>query len=117
MEGEEERRRLDVVERRRDLERHVRVDDRVLGVAAERADRARHDPPSQPLLEPGAGRVDDPDDLHAQRVRQRRVHGEVAPLAAVDLVLVQHRRVHADPQLPRARLGTIDVDEGQRVER
>ena len=62
-----------------------------------------------PAPEPGVaavpGRDHLADDLHAERVGQRRVDRPVAAEAAVDLVVVERRRRGADDELARALPG------------
>ena len=111
----EERRRLHVVELLRRLERHGRRAHGELGVGPCGPVAAERHPLPHPRLGTGPGADDLTDALHAERVRQRRIDGEVAAMAAVHLVVVEDAGRGSHQQLPRARLGIGNVDQLQRL--
>ena len=114
MEGKEEGGRLDIGQLCGGLERHRRRAGHQVGVGAGGAPAGGGHPFADPGLASWSGPDDLADALHAQRVGDRRIDGQVTPAATVDLVVVEDAGGGANQDLPRARdrLGDIDHLQG-----
>ena len=107
MEGQRERRRLDVVELGR--RRPPGPSERLLGEPAERLGGDADDPLAHPFLGARSGGVDRAADVHAEGERRLGHHGRDAAAAAGDVTEVERGGADRHPDLAGARLGHLDV--------
>ncbi len=109
VEREEERRGVRTGQRSRRVEGHVGRAGDQLGVRSEGTRGGRDDTSALPVLLAGPRGFHHARQLHAQRVRERRVDREVPPVAAVDLVVVEDAGTGAHEHLagPRNGLGNL----------
>ncbi len=107
VEGQRERRRLDVGELRRRVEDGAR--EGLLREAAQRLRADADDALADPLLRALARRLDHSGDVHAERERRLRHHGGDATATPGDVAEVERGRRDRDPHLTGARLGRLDL--------
>ena len=107
VEGQRERRRLDVGQLR--WRRPPGARERLLSEPAERLGGDADDPLAHPPLGARSGGVDRAADIHPEGERRLGHHGRDAAAAAGDVTEVERGGADRHPDLAGARLGHVDV--------